>query len=308
VLIEKNRIKGFGIYLPLSTKSTRITIGGTRHAAAMGLAERSDALVIVVSEERGAVSIAHQGQLYPLRSKEQLTKALTDFYSTTLSYEPARRFRFLTENPGTKVASLVVALVLWFALAYRTETITRGFEVPVGYRNVPPDWAIEEVTPEKVRVTLSGIQRQFDYDHSNMMVLLNLSNLVEGMQSVQIVESDVVKPAGPSLKQITPGAVTISAYRTTRIKLPVKFESIGTIAQGLELIGTHITPDSLTIRIRKAVKDSVSSLSTFPVNLGGVLRDTTIIAGVVLPPYSFSQGETPLRVRVFINVEKKNVK
>jgi len=67
VLLEGGRVSRFALHLPLSTDSSQIGVGGTRHAAALGLAERSDALVIVVSEERGVVSVARDGRLLQLR-------------------------------------------------------------------------------------------------------------------------------------------------------------------------------------------------------------------------------------------------
>jgi uncharacterized protein (TIGR00159 family) len=63
VIISGDRIKAFAVHLPLSTHLTEVGQTGTRHTAALGLAERSDALVVVVSEERGTISVAEAGQL-----------------------------------------------------------------------------------------------------------------------------------------------------------------------------------------------------------------------------------------------------
>jgi uncharacterized protein (TIGR00159 family) len=63
VLIEGNRIKAAGCVLPLSFNPDLDPNLGTRHRAALGLSERSDAVVIVVSEENGSISIAREGRL-----------------------------------------------------------------------------------------------------------------------------------------------------------------------------------------------------------------------------------------------------
>lgn len=63
VLIEGDRIKAAGCVLPLSFNPDLDPNLGTRHRAALGLSERSDAIVVVVSEENGSISLARDGRL-----------------------------------------------------------------------------------------------------------------------------------------------------------------------------------------------------------------------------------------------------
>lgn len=69
VLVEDNSITSAGNVLPLSSQTTGREHLGTRHRAAIGLSERSDALVLVVSEETGRVSFALEGKLYPVHQR-----------------------------------------------------------------------------------------------------------------------------------------------------------------------------------------------------------------------------------------------
>lgn len=76
VIIERNRILAAGVFLPLSS-STEITAAhGTRHRAAVGLTEETDAFVIVVSEENGSLSVALEGKLYENLLPAQLQSML----------------------------------------------------------------------------------------------------------------------------------------------------------------------------------------------------------------------------------------
>lgn len=63
MIIKDGRIFSAGCFLPLSTNDDIIKDLGTRHRAAIGMSENSDAVIIVVSEETGSISIAFEGQL-----------------------------------------------------------------------------------------------------------------------------------------------------------------------------------------------------------------------------------------------------
>ena len=77
VIIRGNRITSATCYLPLSDNMTISKDLGTRHRAALGMSEVCDALVIVVSEETGLVSVASGGRLSRGINAEELRKELS---------------------------------------------------------------------------------------------------------------------------------------------------------------------------------------------------------------------------------------
>lgn len=64
VIIKDDRISAASCILPLTHDAKLSTAFGTRHRAAIGLSEESDAVVLVVSEERGEISLVAQGRIY----------------------------------------------------------------------------------------------------------------------------------------------------------------------------------------------------------------------------------------------------
>jgi diadenylate cyclase len=63
VIIQNNRIAAAACFLPLTVKPRLSKDLGTRHRAAIGITEETDAVAIVVSEETGSLSFAHDGRI-----------------------------------------------------------------------------------------------------------------------------------------------------------------------------------------------------------------------------------------------------
>ncbi|CEH31486.1 hypothetical protein AM501_04505 [Aneurinibacillus migulanus] len=76
VIMRKEMVMAAGCYLPLSENPTISKELGTRHRAAIGLSEVSDALAVVVSEETGQVSVALNGEITRDYDQEKLTELL----------------------------------------------------------------------------------------------------------------------------------------------------------------------------------------------------------------------------------------
>lgn len=76
VVIRGNRIAAAGCTLPLSESALVGTMIHTRHKAALGVAEESDAAVVVVSEETGTISLALEGKLHRGLDEQTLTEWL----------------------------------------------------------------------------------------------------------------------------------------------------------------------------------------------------------------------------------------
>jgi len=75
VIISRGRILAAGCILPLSTAAAKRAYG-TRHRAALGITEESDAVVVIVSEERGTVAISMGGKITGALDEEKLPRVL----------------------------------------------------------------------------------------------------------------------------------------------------------------------------------------------------------------------------------------
>lgn len=82
-IIQGGKIVAAGCFLPLSEQYDIKKTFGTRHRAALGLSEQTDAVVLVVSEETGAISLAYDSKLHYDLSISELTKTLEELLEIT---------------------------------------------------------------------------------------------------------------------------------------------------------------------------------------------------------------------------------
>ncbi|MBI4677441.1 MAG: DNA integrity scanning protein DisA nucleotide-binding domain protein [Elusimicrobia bacterium] len=114
VVIEDGRVTRFGVHLPLSKEFGKIAHLGTRHTAALGLSELTDALAVVVSEEKGTISIARGGELKRAPDLKSLEGTLEGFFRSKSPRAAQDHVRyFLRHNTAEKAIAAAVAVLLW---------------------------------------------------------------------------------------------------------------------------------------------------------------------------------------------------
>lgn len=160
VVISGSRVSRFAVILPLSAWRQRIGDGGTRHAAALGLAERTDALAVVVSEERGTVSIARDGRLSRLESPELLAGEIRRFLVEKAPPAEKRGFlRRVARRWPEAALSLTLAVAAWIVFVPGSDEIEVERTADVVVQNLPDGYQLLDVDPSEVQVTLRGPRR-----------------------------------------------------------------------------------------------------------------------------------------------------
>jgi diadenylate cyclase len=217
IVITANRVAQFAVHLPLSADRDQLAEVGTRHAAALGLAERCDAIVIVVSEERGTVSVAHDGVLRVLSSPQELTAILREFRDELAPDAPLNRGSGRSFARQWRVLSLsaMVAFALWFLLGPATTTIEVEQSARVVVDNLPEGYALETVTPPEVSVTLSGPRSRFMFTSPKQIELhLDAFLVTLGRRTFQLGLDQVQAPPGTEVLAIDPATVRLSVRGT----------------------------------------------------------------------------------------------
>ncbi len=223
VIIQRDLITQFAAHLPISKDTKQIAGRGTRHSAALGLSERSDALTIVVSEERGTVSIAEGGQLEEIATASALKRRLDNYLEAVFpATTQSLRRRYILQHGRLKISSFLIAVAAWFVLAYDPHTVQRTFVAPVEYRNMPKELELEldGAAPSEARITLTGSERDFRFlDPGSLKVSLDLSDINVGDQEVALSGGNLRLPSNVELYRIEPRILRLNV-RTRPAKPP----------------------------------------------------------------------------------------
>jgi diadenylate cyclase len=217
VIVEGDRVRKFSVHLPLAERFDHHSTLGTRHRAALGLAERSDALVVAVSEERGTISVASGGELRTLAQSAGLREDLVSILTQRYQDDPQRPWHWLlTHNLRDKVIAVLFTLLLWaiFVASQGSGVVTRSYEVPVEFQFLPRGYTVSDMSRETITVTLSGRNQDFNLlDPEALRVVIRLPGGVEGRQRVRIEESMISRPAALSVVKFTPRYVEFTVQR-----------------------------------------------------------------------------------------------
>lgn len=211
VIIEGNTITEFSCYLPLSKNLRKLQKAGTRHAAALGLAEVTDALCIVVSEEKGSISVARNGDITVMKDAEELRMRLEAFYQEVTPPLESKPFQnFFKQNYREMILAVAATLVLWFFFVHESKIDYRTYILPVELENVPTTLVAKRIEPQEIEVTFSGPRRMFLFlNEKTLKVTVKIFNGREGTYRRAITRSNIVFPEGLSVEYIQPQNVIV---------------------------------------------------------------------------------------------------
>jgi uncharacterized protein (TIGR00159 family) len=306
VVIDGNTVVRFGCHLPLSQNIGSFGISGLRHTAALGLSERSDAICIVVSEERGTISITRREQIKAVASASALKGELESYYrSKTPLTKPGTVSLWLKENTKEKVIAIFLACVLWIIFGYQKESIYKDFSVPVEYLNVPSEWFIEEPKIRDAKIMLAGTSQAFQLLNTEALkVSLNLSQIQEGKQDVMLTKEMINTPSNISVVVIKPSRITVTASKFVRVSVPVEVVTENEPGPGIIVQKITASPSSLRVLVPTRQLRNDIKIKTAPIDLRALTSTTTFKPKLVIPPEVQFEGKKTPSIDVVIKIRR----
>ena len=219
ILIEGSQIKSFGLHLPLAREFTEYRRVGTRHRAGAGITERSDALAIIVSEERGEVSVSKKGSLTKVATADELADILAKFAGEEAKTKPKKRnafMQFFYKNQILKIASVLLGLTFWFVMVYEAGVVKISFTTPIEYRYVNSNMVITNSFPDSINVTVTGNNNDIsNMKKDDIKVIVDASKFIVGDNIVLIEAKNIQTPSYIELSNFTPKTVKTKTVEKT---------------------------------------------------------------------------------------------
>jgi len=197
VLIREGKVVAAACYLPLSSDEELPKHWGTRHRAAIGLSQRCDAMVVVVSEERGEVSLGRGGELATMENQERFSQVVHE--AITLPTPEAKGWwetirLLLVPRWRLKLGTLAIVSLVWLMLAGQQD-FEVTINVPVEFKNLPEHMEIVESIKPSVKITARGLRKDAStLNARTVQVELDVSSAKLGRKTYRISPSQAVLP------------------------------------------------------------------------------------------------------------------
>ena len=210
VYLRAGRVCRAGCILPLSESRSLPYTYGTRHRAALGITERSDALSVVVSEEQGAVSVVDRGGMVTLPGSPELLTWLNSRLSGARKRRTRWRWRDMLEaNIRPKLGALAAVCILWLILVGPQNTEV-GFAVPVVYYNIPGHLDMTGKNTQEVYLRVRGSRELLALlDPRGLRAQVDLSSAQVGRSRFPLTAHDVNVPLGLQVAGMDPSSVSV---------------------------------------------------------------------------------------------------
>ncbi|MCK8600422.1 diadenylate cyclase [Desulfoferrobacter suflitae] len=285
IIIQNNRVTEVGVLLPLSQRMDLPTFYGTRHRAAAGLAERSDALVIVVSEERGRVTIAKGHTIKAVAQPEELVQILKEhlnLFDQTKQQKKREQLRLT----AAALISLIIVAGIWFGFTRSRDTFI-ALNVPIEYVNRPTNLEILNTSIDEVRLQLYGSSALIrSLRPGQVQVRIDLGKAAEGRNSIPITQENIVLPPGVFLNKVEPPTVDVMLDVPITKELPVQVDWAGHLPDNLVLKEMKVLPAAVQVVGGSKILDKVETIYTAPVRLDNLTKSGSLTVSLILTPAS----------------------
>jgi len=216
-------------------------------------------------------------------------------------------WRLITHNLGWKLGSLVLAVAMWFAIVGEPELVTTR-DVPILYKNLPPDTLIGSDAVDSVRLELRGPSGRLSAASlADLTVTLDLSNVTgPGERTFTLSDSSMHLPENVTFLRAIPSQLRLRFARRKIKEVPVQVRFLRPPPSGYEIVGQQVIPEMLQVAGPEPRVDATASAQTDAIDLGAVTQAAEIrVNTFVADPQVWLQSSPMVTVKLKIEKSGK---
>lgn len=308
-IVKDGRLVTAGAILPLTRREDLPSHYGTRHRAAAGLTESSDALVVLISEERGSIALSKDGGITPVYYRQELEQTLRRHLGEE---DPKGRRAMRKRIKMAAAAVIAVGFItgVWFSFTRALDTLA-SYEVPIEFLNRETEMAILKVSDNTARIQVNGsaaLIRSMRPDQ--IKVKVDLLGAAVGVNRFPVTEANVTLPPGIVLTRIEPQLVSVTVDKEAIRLIPVQVDWAGRLSEDRILKTATWEPESLKITGSSLVVKNVDRIYTKKVILDPLKESGSLTVRPIIRPSSvrLADGEkNKITVSYVIEPREKKV-
>ncbi len=302
-LIRSNKIERVGTFLPLTQRRDLPSEFGTRHRAAIGLCELSDAVVVVVSEERGEVSFVHRGVVQVVETRQELEALLGDQLGWNEVGRRSKGWRGEIRRQLIGFVLTFLAVSVYWGIYYGRQVSVMGLSARLDFRDLPDHLALEWVSAEQVDLQIQGprpLIEDLKPHPEQITVSLSLKGMSPGEnQVVRLGSENVGLPVGLEVARITPSTITLDLAQRVQRSIPVSPTFSGPLPDGVRVL---VKPERIVLIGSESALKELEEVKTRRIPIQGVRQDqlpkTLRVELAPLPPSVRAAENQPQEVQV----------
>ena len=300
-LINNGRIEKAACHLPLSVSPDVPQHLGTRHRAALGLSERSDAVIVVISEERGEISLVTSGKLRKMETTTELIMALDELLRSEIENPRTTLQQRFFSNLLPKASLLLGVCVFWALITTRQGQITT-VTAPVRLHGVPDGIVLIRTLPEDVTVQIKAMSSLTPPPSKlDLTAEIDASGITDGATIIRVNHASINAPSGMIITSILPPSVRVTAEKKLRKSVPVKVTLRGKLPVGQSSLHVICEPDSVVIEGPASQVSQIVSVATEDIDAGKLTKGKEYLKGLRLPEKQISiLRDTPVTIKLSV--------
>jgi YbbR domain-containing protein len=216
--------------------------------------------------------------------------------------------KFVTGNLGWKLLALLIAVVLWIAVAREPELAT-SIAVPIELKNIPEELDIGSNLPDRVRLEIRGPSGRLSRDNlADLAVILDLHDARPGERTYNIRPSNINLPSDVSFYRALPSQITLRFDKllTKEVEIVPAPYSKGP-PDGYRVRSYRLEPAKTFIRGPEERVKSILHVTLDPVDLSGVISQAEFTTHVNIGDPQV-RLEVPSTVKLRVTLERTSQK